>query len=268
MLFGAQNLTVTTDDFTADVAAFGRGQTPLVMLPGAGDGLKTARGMALPLALSYRAYARDYRVYMISRRRDLPMGSTTRDMARDAARTMDALGVGRAMVLGVSQGGMIAQHLAADCPDKVAALVLAVTAPRHNAIIEKTVGGWMDMAARGDYRGLMTDTAERSYTKKRAAMYRRMYRLMGDVGKPKDFSRFLAQAQSCLTHDASAARIACPTLVIGGREDRVVGCKGSLALHKAIDGSMLYLYDGLGHGAYEEAKDFDGRVRAFFAAQR
>ena len=81
---------------------------------------------------------------------------------------------------------------------------------------------------------------------------------MGNVGKPKSFDRFIIQAQSCLTHDAcdQLSRIACPTLVIGGTDDRIVSGEASVELAAAIPGSRLYMYDGLGHGLYEEAPDF------------
>ena len=59
-------------------------------------------------------------------------------------------------------------------------------------------------------------------------------------------------------------KIACPTLILGGEEDRVVGAEGSRELHAAIPGSELYLYPGLGHGAFEEAPDFNERIYRFF----
>ena len=65
---------------------------------------------------------------------------TVRDLAADIAKAMDALGIGKADVFGVSQGGMIAQYLAIDRPDKVGKLVLAVTLSRNNATVQNVVG--------------------------------------------------------------------------------------------------------------------------------
>ena len=88
---------------------------------------------------------------------------------------------------------------------------------------------------------------------------------MGFVGKPKSYERFLANARAILGFDARAelGKITAPTLIIGGEEDKIVGAEASRQLHQAIGGSRLYLYPGLGHGAYEEARDFYTRVFTF-----
>lgn len=248
-----------------DYIRFGSGERVMVMIPGVGDGLKTVRGMALPFALMYRALARDFTVYVFSRRANLTPGETTRDMAADLNDAMATLGLYGAAVAGVSQGGMIAQWLALDHPDRVGRLALVVTLSRPNPTAEAVIEGWLDMAGRGDYRGIMVDTAERSYSPKKLRMERWTYRLLGSVGKPKSFERFVIQARSCLTHDAYAElpRIACPTLVIGGREDRIVSGAASEEIAARIPGCQLYLYDGLGHGLYEEAPDFLERLGGF-----
>lgn len=86
-----------------------------------------------------------YTVYVFSRRNRLPEGFSTRDMAADQAEAMKLLGISRADVMGVSQGGMIAQYLATDYPDMVNKLVLAVTLARQNETIREAVGAWIDM---------------------------------------------------------------------------------------------------------------------------
>ena len=248
-----------------DYIRFGRGGKPLLMLPGVGDGLKTVRGMALPFALLYRKLAKDFTVYVFSRRRNLPVHFTTREMAEDLNEAMAVLGLKSAAVVGVSQGGMIAQWLAIDHPDKVRKLVLTVTLSRPNDTVRDVIARWTDMAGRGDYRGIMLDTAERSYSAKRLRQARLEYRMLGNLGKPKSFDRFLTQAESCMTHDAydELGRITCPTLVIGGTDDRIVTAEASEEIAAQIPGSAPYLYEGLGHGLYEEAPDFLQRVADF-----
>ena len=264
-LLNAKNGRVVIPTGEMDYVRFGSGKRALVMIPGVGDGLKTVKGMALPFALLYRGLARDFTVYMFSRRAQLVPDMTTRDMARDQDAAMEALGLASAAVVGVSQGGMIAQWLAIDHPERVDRLVLAVTLSRPNPTVKAVIGRWLEMAKRNDYRGIMLDTAERSYSEKRLKRERWAYRLLGSVGRPKSFERFTIQAGSCVTHDACGAldRIACPTLVIGGTEDRIVTGEASGEIARRVPGCELFMYEGLGHGLYEEAPDFWRRVADF-----
>jgi pimeloyl-ACP methyl ester carboxylesterase len=264
MLWNARNGELTLEGAAVHYLQFGKGEKHLLMIPGLGDGLKTAEGMALPVAYQYRAFA-GYTVTLISRREPLPEGFTTRDMAADLARCMELLGMHQADVLGVSQGGMIAQWLTIDHPEKVRRLVLTVAAPTGNETLQAVVPRWMEMARQGDYAGIMLYTAEKSYSDAYLKKNRLFLPLLGKVGKPKDFTRFLRMAEACLTHDAAAslAEIHAPTLIIGGEQDKIVGAEASRQLHAGITGSELYMYPEYGHAAYEEAKDFYSRVYDF-----
>lgn len=248
-----------------DYIRFGNGPKTLVMLPGVGDGLQTVKGMALPFAFLYRSLANDFTVYAFSRRIGLAPHTSTRAMAQDVSLAMAKLGLPKACILGVSQGGMIAQWLAIDHPEKVEKLVLVVSLARPNATIQDVIGRWRDMAFRGDYQAIMLDTAERSYSEQRIRQARITYGLLGSIGKPASFKRFLIQAESCITHDAydQLPRISCPTLVIGGSDDRIVTGAASEELAAQIPNSQLVMYEGLSHGLYEEAPDFLERVATF-----
>ena len=264
-MLNAKNGTLSVNRAEMPYIRFGSGIKRLVLLPGVGDGLTTVKGLALPFALLYRWLGRDFTVYMFSRRVPLAEHTTTRDMAADVARAMDCLGIEKAAVVGVSQGGMIAQWLAIDCPERVSSLVLTVTAARPNPCLRESVTLWMEQARRGDYQGIMLDYAARSYSPKRVKQARLTYGLLGNLGRPKSFERFLIQAEACLTHDAFSelGRIACPTLVLGGTDDRVLSGEASRELASSIPGAELYLFKGLSHGLHEEAPDFLDRVIAF-----
>ena len=261
----AKNCRIDLPAGTVDYIRFGTGAKTLVMIPGVGDGLKTVKGMALPFAMLYRRLAKDFTVYVFSRRRNLSPGTTTRDMAEDLNGAMEVLGLSAAALVGVSQGGMSSQWLAIDNPDKVEKLVLTVTLSRPNDTARDVITRWIAMADRGDYKAIMLDTAERSYSEKRLRQARLEYRLLGNIGKPESFDRFQIQARSCITHDSYDLldRIACPTLVIGGKEDRIVTGQASVEISEKIPDCRLVMYEGLGHGLYEEAPDFLERVRDF-----
>lgn len=248
-----------------DYVRFGSGEKTLVILPGVGDGFKTVKGMALPFAIGYRKLAGDFTVYLFSRREPLPSPCSTREMAADLGRALDRLGLERISLLGVSQGGMIAQWAAIDQPKRVERLVLAVSAARPNDTMRHTLETWMDWARQGDYRSIMADNAVRSYSAAAVEKQKRVAALVSALSRPKSFTRFLIQAEACLKHDArqDLSRIFCPSLVIGGSEDKIVTELGSRELAEGIVGAELRIYPGLSHALYEEAGDFLDRVAEF-----
>ena len=266
MLWNVKNGQADVGNGTMSYVSFGRGARPFVILPGLSDGLATVKGKALMLAGPYRRFFDQYTVYMFSRRDDLPEEYSIREMAADQAIAMRRLGLEGAAVMGVSEGGMIAQYLAIDHPELVSRLVLAVTAPRAEEITKERLACWMKLAQEGGHKALMIDTAENSYSPAYLRKFRTSYAVIGFIGRPSDrYRRFLANARAILSFDASEElkKIACPVLIIGGADDKIVGIEASHELQRQIPGSELYGYEGLGHAAYEEAKDFNKRVLDF-----
>ncbi len=268
MFYHAKNGSVAIGNARMDYISFGSGRKNLVMIPGLGDALKTVKGSADIFAVAYRKFTKDFTVYIFGRKSPVEDGYSTRDMARDEAEAMKTLGISKASVMGVSQGGMIAQYFAIDYPGMVEKLVLAVTLSRPNDTVRSVVGRWIAMAESNDYKGIVIDTAEKSFSEKHIKKYRLLYPILCRVGRPKDFSRFIIQANSCIHHNAfhELEGIKCPTLVIGGDSDRVVGKDSSKEIAKKIPDSKLILYHGLGHAAFQEAKDFNSRVLEFLSS--
>lgn len=242
----------------ADYIRFGTGKKNLILLPGLGDGLRTVKGTALPMSLYYRSLAKDYTVYMISRKTDLPAGSTTRDMARDLKEAMDVLGLETASLVGVSMGGMIAQHFAAEFPRRLEKLVLVATCGRENPVLLESLEEWTACARRGDHVALMDSNVKRIYSDRYYRKNKWMVPITGKLTKPKSYDRFLVQAEACRSHDAydRLPQIPVPTLVIGGEQDHALGGEASRELACRIPGAQLKMYPQWGHGLYEEAKDF------------
>ena len=251
-----------------DYIRFGRGEKVLILLPGLGDGLTTVKGTAMPTALMYRIFSEEYTLYMFSRKNGLTTGYTTRDMARDQAEAMERLGIEKADVVGVSMGGMIAQHLAIDYPEKVGKLVLTVTSARANPLLTESVEEWIALAKADDAAGFMDSNLRRIYSDEYYQKNKWMAPIVGNLTKPKSYERFFIQAQACLTHDAYGQlhRIQAPTLIIGGEKDIALGADASRELAGVIPGATLRMYEQWGHGLYEEAKDFKQTVLEFLSA--
>jgi pimeloyl-ACP methyl ester carboxylesterase len=93
--------------------------------------------------------------------------------------------------------------------------------------------------------------------------------LVGRLTKPKSYDRFFIQANACLTHDAyeRLGSIQTPVFVIGGERDLALGGEASREIAAAIPGARLHMYPQWGHGAYEEAKDFNSLVLEFLAEE-
>ena len=258
----AKELKVKIKNTELDYITFGRGSRPLIMIQGLNtNGIK---GSAAMLAFMYRIFVKDYTVYLFDRRPDVSGGITVRDMAADIAEAMDALGLASADVIGVSQGGMIGQYLAIDRPDLVNKLVLAVTLSRNNDTVTEAVGSWIRMTEQGDFKSLVRDMAEKMYSESYVKRYRPFMPLLTLLQKPKDVPRFIALAEACLTCDTydELNKIQCPVFVIGGKQDKVVGAGASYEIAQKL-GCEIYMYEDLGHAAYEEAGDFNRKVYEF-----
>ena len=261
-MYKSKNLRIKVKDAEIDYISFGTGSKNLIMIPGVGDGIKTARGMAGIFSIMYKEFAKDYRVYVFSRRNNIEEGFTTKDMAEDVYNTMVELGIDKADVIGVSQGGMIAQWLAINHQDRINKLVLTITAPRKNLTMIEAITPWLEWAKSRNFKSIFIDTAERSYTEEHMKKYRWIYNTLYRFSKPKSYKRFIIQCMSCLEHNAydDLHKIKCPTLIVGAGKDKIVGIEASRELHKKIKNSELYIYKGYSHGVYEEEKNFFKRI--------
>lgn len=242
--------------------AFGEGQKTLVVLPGLSDGLWTVNGKAWLLAGSYKNFFKDYTVYMFSRKNNLPKDYSIKEMADDQAMAMKNLGIEKAIVMGVSQGGMVSQFLAANYPDLVEKLILVVTAPYANDIIKSVVTKWIDMTSNDTHTNLMIDTAEKVYTRAYNEKNKKILPLVARITKPASYDRFLTNANAILNFDAreELAKIKCKTYIMAGNKDNTVGNDAPYELKAGIADSELIIFDGLGHGLFEEDKDFYNKV--------
>ena len=262
MILPVKKLRLDIGSSTLDCVRFGGGKKPLIMLPGLS--LQGVGEAALPLAWAYRAFAKEYTIYVLDKRTVVPKGCTIKDLAEDTALAIKRLGLAQADVLGVSQGGMIAQELAIGFPDFVRRLVLAVTASRPNETMERTVHGWIEMAQRAQWAAFTADMMERMYSPAYVKKYRWLLPLLSKMGKPRDKERFLALAEACLTCNSwlRLDQIACPVLVLGGGQDQVLTGRASEEMAERLE-CPIHLYEQLGHAAYDEAPDFNRRVMEF-----
>jgi len=263
MFSSLKESVINLENGSIGYAVFGHGDAPLVIIPGLS--LRDVKGAGVGLALMYRMFAKDYRVYVIDKNSVICEGCTVADLADDTASAMMSLGITDACVMGVSLGGMIAQELAIRYPKLTKKLVLGVTASRTNDTMTVAVSKWITLAESGNFGGIVSDMMKVMYSPGYVRRYGWMFPIMSVFAKPKDEERFIRTSKACLTCDTfnRLGEITCPTLVLGGAEDKIVTGAASLEIAEKL-GCEVHMYDRLGHSAYEEAPDFNERIYNFF----
>lgn len=242
--------------------SFGKGSKNLIIIQGLSA--RDIKGAGVSLALMYKKFAKDYRVYFFDRRTVVKEGLTNWDLANDIYNAMEALNIENADVFGVLQGGMIAMALTLEHPEKVGKLVLGVTSSRANDNIKKVVGNWINCAYNKDHITINKETFSLMYTKKYLRKYKIFMPLLVRLIKPKNFERFRVLASAILSFDCydRLSEIKNPVLVLGGDKDRITTGPASIEIAEKLN-CEIHMYPEYGHAAYDEAKDFNNRIYEF-----
>lgn len=265
-MFNAENKTVALPSGAEMYyAKFGSGKKQLVMIPGLN--ILDMNGTANNLAYFYRKFAKDFTVYVFDRRKGRDPKCTIRSMSDDVADAMTILKINDAYVLGVSQGGMIAQYLTAEHPELVKRVVLGVTAARTNPLMLKAVDEWLEMAKNDDLQGVLTKSYDKMYTEKQMKVYLRLIPLMMKFTKLMSIERFADHARAIYTLDSIGLldRIKCPALVLGAELDMITTAEGSKEIADKL-GCKLHIFPNEGHAAYL-SKGFNRMVYDFFTEE-
>lgn len=259
--------TVKTASFTMDYLRFGKGKDSLVILPGLS--VQSVMGLGDLIAEAYQVLTEDFTIYLFDRRKDLPAVYPIREMARDMAEAIRALGLSKVALFGASQGGMIAMALAAEHPELVQKLVLGSSSAHVDAAHFELFARWIDLAKEGQSRELNLAFGEALYPEAVFEGARELLLSQADTFTPADLRRFVILAESLRGFDVRAdlARIACPVLVLGAEDDRVLGAEASREIFRHLPkrpDSALYLYaPGFGHAAFDTAPDYKERLLRF-----
>jgi len=195
------------------------------------------------------------------------------ELAGDAARLLDALGVESAHVYGLSMGGMIAQELAIRFPDRVRALVLGCTShggPRAVLPSPRIAAALASRAAPAEMRAQLVGQALFSEQfRRRSPDLARRY--LGLLAQHRTSARGLVSHLTASTyHDTRSrlGRIAAPTLVLHGALDALTPVANAHLLADAIPDATLAVLPGAGHGYLLEQPEQSHRVFDRWLAER
>lgn len=258
--------TIRTDAFEMDFFRFGKGDQPFVIIPGLS--LKSVMGAADAIAGAYQRFTEAYTVYVLDRRSQLPPAYSIQDMARDTAEALGRIGLKQVCLFGASQGGMIAQCIAAGFPDLVRKTVLGSTAARITAHSAEVIRHWIRLAEEKKISELNRNFAETVYTENFYQKYKDLILAAGEGVTGRDLERFMILGRSIEGFDVlnELDKISCPVLVLGADEDRIFGPEPSLEIAARLS-CTCYIYKGFGHAVYDEAPDYQDRILTFLTQQ-
>ena len=203
---------------------------------------------------------------------DKPDGTYSMELfADDVAAFMQAIGIERAHVSGLSLGAATGLWLAGKYPQRVKSLSLHSCWPKSDAFLKTVAGGWQstakglnsvtEMIIQGILPWCFTPdfySSNPEFMDKVAAFVR---------SRPKQpLDAFMRQSNAVITHDASAqlGRITAPTQITFGRHDQVTSLRFSDALTGGIKGSELVVFETCSHAPiYQSTAEFNEKTLGF-----
>ena len=202
--------------------------------------------------------------------------TSIQEMADDAVRLLDHLGIEKSVVYGVSMGGAIAQRIVVDHPDRVSALVLALTFARPIEFMRRQQQLARFILEHGGVREMTDVSLIRMFTPRffevgQETVDRMVAALFaeGEDG-PAGPEILMAQLDALEKHDVleDLKEVSVPTLVIGAKMDQMVPGFASEEIAATIPGAELVMME-TGHGAgVEEMEAFNTAVSTFLTRLR
>jgi 3-oxoadipate enol-lactonase len=186
-------------------------------------------------------------------------------MADDVVAVLDHAGVDQAFLVGISMGGMIAQHCALRHPDRVRGLVLLATTPGFlmGALPDaKALARLLSLPLGGKRasRALVELLLPESKWHRAREIFRDWPRAMRD--DPTALATFAAHLFAASTHMVAPrlGRIRCPAIVVAGAEDRLVPLENAKVLARRIPRAELEIVEDSGHAVFAEDRDLVRRM--------
>jgi pimeloyl-ACP methyl ester carboxylesterase len=203
---------------------------------------------------------------------DKPGGIYSTELfADDVAAFMQALGLGKAHVSGLSLGAATGMWLAAKYPDRVKSLSLHSGWSQSDPYLKAVVATWQVMAkALGNVPEMVIQGIfPWCFTPELYAEKPDYIKALSDFvrGRPaQPLDAFIRESNAVIAHDAQAqlAKIRAPTQITFGRHDMVTSTRFAERLQSGIKGSELLIFEGCSHAPiYEKVDEFNQKTLAF-----
>jgi 3-oxoadipate enol-lactonase len=241
----------------------------LVLISGMG-GNTTMWQWAIPIfSPKFRMVTFDARGSGQSDKPDIPY--TMEMMADDLAELLDAIDIDAAHILGLSMGGMIAQHFALSYSKRVKSLILGCTScggPRVTMLCPEVMKVYdMFRVSKLTPQEFITESVRLGYTQdflhKNPGLVQQTTAAMTEHPIPADV--WIHYVQALMNHDTFdyLSEIKAPTLVIHGDGDRCVPVENARILAARIPRSELVIFKNTGHMFAEEGREFVRAILEF-----
>jgi pimeloyl-ACP methyl ester carboxylesterase len=179
---------------------------------------------------------------------------TLSDMASDVVGLLGALGIERAHVVGVSMGGMIAQHVAIEHPHRVASLTSIMSStgarlfPKPSALrVLFTPMGRTVEEAEERFLAVWRVIGSPGYPLDEARLRRVAREVVARGYSPRGFLRQLAAIAASGDRTERLGGVRAPALVMHGREDPLIPVRGGRDTARALRRSRYLEFPGMGH---------------------
>jgi pimeloyl-ACP methyl ester carboxylesterase len=189
--------------------------------------------------------------------KEVSVAYTLDDMANDAAGLLDALGIARAHIVGASMGGMIAQLVAANHPDKTLSLtsIMSTTGnPDVPPAKPEAMAALLNRPTGDDFKTLVEHAVKTQmivgspgYPADPDALKRQVVADLNRSTYPVGVTRQMAAVMAGGDRRAALKNITAPTVVVHGVDDPLVPVEGGRDTAAAIAGAQLIEIPGMGH---------------------
>jgi pimeloyl-ACP methyl ester carboxylesterase len=176
------------------------------------------------------------------------------DMAKDVIGLMNALDIEKAHILGQSMGGMIAQELAIEFPNRVAKLILCSTTCGVKRVPPsfRMIKWLMRKNAAFSPQDTINMLYSKAFIQENPALIASLVERMRIAPSNPRSMEIHEQASKSFDSYRRLGRISAPTLIVHGAEDWVFSPKHAKILNRRIHGSKLILFPHAGHGVLSQ----------------
>jgi len=243
---------------------FGQGARNIVIFQGLEFENKPLGGLMLPLFSDMYTFLfldEIYTTTIVTRKPGLPHGYTMSDMSDDYARMIKEEFGGAVDVIGVSTGGSIAQHFAADHAELIRKLIIHSSAYKLSDSARREALRVGHLASQRQWRQAYSTFIRPMFLQRRGIRHFArpliwLVSLMGGkiFGAPENPSDLVITVEAEDKHDFKdrLAQIKAPTLVVAGDKDPFYTEALFRETAEGIPNARLILYEGMGHPAAGE----------------